>query len=342
MRPVLALISLLAATALAQETAIPVATYRGELERIETALRQSDLEGARALARSLAGRKVEFEQATFDADPSLLEPIVAAKDQPAAARQAAKIAVLLRELRRLPGLPRSSPTSDPALLGALRAAAEGKPLDKGGKVPPLPLRPLTVPERLRELVRSLGDWLADILSRIGEWLKRLWPERAKREATDPVGTGLAVAALVAAAIGIFAVLALRALRRRRRAKDEAASESLPVSTRDADPLSREASEWQRYARELAAAGRAREAIRAWYHAVLVALFRVGALHYQKGRTNWEYVSRAPEAAWRPAFVEITRSFDREWYGRDRSTADVLGECAGQARGILRSLGEGEA
>ena len=67
---------------------------------------------------------------------------------------------------------------------------------------------------------------------------------------------------------------------------------MPASQRDADPLSREQDEWEKYAAELAAAGRLREAIRAWYHAVLVGLFRAGLLHHHKGRTNWEYVRRA--------------------------------------------------
>src|SRR5262249_37872426 len=82
----------------------------------------------------------------------------------------------------------------------------------------------------------------------------------------------------------------------------------------------------------------REAIRAWYHAVLVTLFRAGTLHYHRGRTNWEYVSRvAPEAAWRPLFADVTRVFDREWYGRDASSAESLHDCMLGARQIVRPV-----
>ena len=64
----------------------------------------------------------------------------------------------------------------------------------------------------------------------------------------------------------------RVLRNRRRGAAPAVAGPAPLPpSADDDPLSREANEWERYARELAAAGRAREAIRAWYHAVLVAL-----------------------------------------------------------------------
>jgi hypothetical protein len=77
--------------------------------------------------------------------------------------------------------------------------------------------------------------------------------------------------------------------------------------------------------------------------VLVGLFRAGLLHHHKGRTNWEYVSRvAPEADWRPGLIRLTRLFDREWYGRDRSAGEALRECAGEARAILRRVREGAA
>jgi hypothetical protein len=116
---------------------------------------------------------------------------------------------------------------------------------------------------------------------------------------------------------------------------EASSEPIRSTAADDDPLSRESGKWELYAQELAAAGRRREAIRAWYHAVLVALFRSGRLEPRKGRTNWEHAARlSPELSWRPTFLEITRHFDREWYGRDASSAASLAECAGLARSLL--------
>ena len=71
---------------------------------------------------------------------------------------------------------------------------------------------------------------------------------------------------------------------------------------------------------------------------LVCLFQRGLLHYQKGRTNWEYASRLPpETAWRPTFLDLTRLFDREWYGRPSSDAEAVRECSRSAREILGAV-----
>jgi hypothetical protein len=112
------------------------------------------------------------------------------------------------------------------------------------------------------------------------------------------------------------------------------------SKRDEDPLSRGAMEWERYAIQLAAAGRFREAIRAWYHAVLVTCYAAGVLHFRKGRTNWEYVATlAPSLPWRPEMIRLTRRFEREWYGSDESTLGALDDCGASARAILESVRE---
>ena len=77
--------------------------------------------------------------------------------------------------------------------------------------------------------------------------------------------------------------------------------------------------------------------------MLVALFRAGLLHHHKGRTNWEYVARlSPDTAWRPELIELTRRFDREWYGRERSSPEALRECASDARSILTQVRQGRA
>ena len=90
---------------------------------------------------------------------------------------------------------------------------------------------------------------------------------------------------------VLVILAFEVVRRSRARQTEPVMASEPLSSkRDEDPLSRGASEWERYAAQLAAAGRLREAIRAWYHAVLVTLYGANILHYRKGRTNWEYVA----------------------------------------------------
>jgi len=138
---------------------------------------------------------------------------------------------------------------------------------------------------------------------------------------------------------ILAILAFEVIRRSRKRAAILVEESAPLtSTSDDDPLSRGANEWERYAAQLAAAGRFREAIRAWYHAVLVTLYGANILHYRKGRTNWEYVAGVgPEHAWRARFIEITRLFEHEWYGSDDSSGDALDECAAAARDVLLAV-----
>jgi hypothetical protein len=147
---------------------------------------------------------------------------------------------------------------------------------------------------------------------------------------------IAIAVVIVVLIG---ALAYAALRRSRRAREmPLQSEAPAMSAHDADPLSRGANEWERYAAQLAAAGRTREAIRAWYHAVLVTLYSASILHFRKGRTNWEYVSMlAPSLTWRGRFVELTRQFEVEWYGLHESAEETLEECRETARQIMDSV-----
>jgi len=98
--------------------------------------------------------------------------------------------------------------------------------------------------------------------------------------------------------------------------------------------------WEERARELASEGRAREAIRAWYHAVLVRCASQGILHHRPGRTNWEYAhALSPSLPWRGRFEDLTFRFDQEWYGRAESTGEALAVFADGAAEILRALGQ---
>jgi hypothetical protein len=209
-------------------------------------------------------------------------------------------------------------------------------LQRGGEVASLRVKPLTPPERVEAALFAVADAINDLMRTLRKWLDRLRPARAPRQSA-PGST--AVAALVFALV-VVVVLSVLVIRRRRLAAALPAGEpQRPLSfRRDEDPLSRGTSEWERHAAELAAARRWREAIRAWYHAVLVSLFRHGLLHHQKGRTNWEYVARLePGLAWRPEFMELTSLFDREWYGRRTSDAEALAECARAARSLLAAV-----
>jgi len=139
---------------------------------------------------------------------------------------------------------------------------------------------------------------------------------------------------------ILALLGGAALFSFRRRGPVASGARRPPATRDDDPATRTVSGWEERAAQLAAQGRHREAIRAWYHAVLARCAAAGVLHLRRGRTNWEYAfSLSPALPWRDRFEDLTRRFDLEWYGRKESSGEALAAFAEGAGGILRSLGQ---
>jgi hypothetical protein len=72
--------------------------------------------------------------------------------------------------------------------------------------------------------------------------------------------------------------------------------------------------------------------------VLVTCYSAGALHFRKGRTNWEYVATLPPSVpWRPEMIELTRRFEQEWYGSDASSDEALDECSASAKRILEAV-----
>jgi hypothetical protein len=339
---VLVLLGVAASVTAQDEEPLSRSAYATRLAQIESSLRGGALDAAHEQARALAASRVALGAKAVGTDATLLGPASRVRDRTEATRLAARIAALRAAVDE-PALQEPA-AADVARLERLRREQEPPAIGKGGVVGTLPLKPLTLPEQVAAALTSAADWLADLFGKLGDWLWRLWPQRrASEDAASSFELNLGVTALVATIAALLALMAYRALRRSQADPGEATSSEVGRSARDADPLSREANEWERYAAELTAAGRTREAIRAWYHAVLVTLFRTGMLHYRKERTNWEYASGIPpEALWRPAFLDITRAFDREWYGRDRSSVETLRACAAEARRILRAVRHAEA
>jgi hypothetical protein len=328
--------ALLAPGALAQDAPLTVDEYAAELRAIEAALVGGALEEAARRAEALRPRQVEHAGERVAVDPVLVEAVVGARG--GAARPA--LAMVRSVLRALPQGGTPPPVPDRALLERVQRAERKAAPAAGGQVGGMPLQP-SVPQRFLDAIGAMGRWIGDAWRRFTDWLRRLWPRKEPPLEIEAGAPTVPVSVLVLAVALVLAVLAVMVMRRSSRKEPSATSEPEKASRRDEDPLSREQDEWEKYAAELAAAGRTREAIRAWYHAVLVALFRAGLLHHQKGRTNWEYVARVPpQSDWRPDFIGLTRRFDREWYGRDRSAPDSLRECASEARGILRQVRAG--
>jgi len=169
------------------------------------------------------------------------------------------------------------------------------------------------------------QWLGKLLGRLMSWLEKLLSRLPRRWGSAPrllfwVIVGLA-GAVLAAALG----LAIRAIfgrfSRGARAPRPSVEVGRPWAPPDADAVLDRA-------RQAAAAGSYREAIRHLYLALLLKLDLAGLLSYQPSRTNWEYL-RALRASGRLPTGEVTSLtgiFDRKWYGGESAAASDYRHC----------------
>ena len=320
-----------------QSEAIGLAEYRDALKKILSLAESGDMEDLHDSVRALGGARIRHEGAPLVADPTVLRPLAEAKN-PAAARIAAlRLRALLAELEGAAGPP-GVDTADPALFERLRALEAEQGISPDGKVGGPGLH---APRSVLEALHDLAQEILEQLKRFLNWLARLLFSGSSSAAPGGSVQGMVVA-LIVLVLGVLGAVAVVALRRSKGlAPAEARSEAPAPSAKDDDPLSRSAGEWEHFAGELMRAGRFREAIRAWYHAVLVSLFRTGALHYRKDRTNWEYAyALASVIPWREGFVEATRTFEQEWYGWRNTAVETAESYQRRAQAILAELRQG--
>jgi len=320
-----------------QAAVIPLAQYVNSLTNIKTLLDAKQTDAARAAARELATAEVDSPNGRFTADTALLNTI--ATTGKADARLAATIDALRNTMPRA-----AQPPVDTKLLERIRARETPDALRQGGEIPGVPTSSDERLETIAQKIAKVFQWLGDRIAELFDWILSWWPQGRMRAINESFGgTPWVVALVVILIVGLLVILALEVIRRSRRREPVVVATSEPIASRaDEDPLSRGANEWERYAAQLAAAGRIREAIRAWYHAVLVTLYGAGILHFRKGRTNWEYISAlAPDLVWRSEFIQLTRRFEQEWYGHDTSGIESLDECSTRARRILDVVRRGK-
>src|SRR5258708_16612502 len=302
----------LACTAFAA-SASPLSLQR-YVESLET-LRNAPKNVRPEMAKRLAGTKVDSPNGGFVADASLLAA-VSAKSPDVNARLDAELAAL----RQLAPAPRTA-APDPRVIEAMRRDEAVSALRRGGGVGTVPTGNEGAIVRWVEKIGDAIVWLWKKLEALAEWMMRWWPrvkEPGLKKVPKSPGVPFLVTALVIVIVAIVTVLALEVLRRSRPAERDPIKASTPQASKgDEDPLSRGATEWERYAAQLVAAGRIREAIRAWYHAVLVTLYATGILRFRKGRTNWEYIAAlSPHLSSRSAFVHPPPPSQQAWYGPD--------------------------
>ncbi|HUP59490.1 MAG TPA: DUF4129 domain-containing protein [Thermoanaerobaculia bacterium] len=313
---------------------ISLDAYLASLERLNALLAANQLAAARTQAVELAEHDVSSPHGRFHTDTALLAAV--AKSTTGDLRLQTRIAATIGELRS--GIRSEGANADRAMLARVAAEQKVAKLPEGGDVP-VHAEPAPILERLAESIGEVVNWIGEQIARFLEWLLDFLPRIRRDETGATGGMRWIVTGLVTVIVLLIVLLAIEVTRRSRRAAAKPVETSAPIgSKRDEDPLSRGAAEWERYAEQLAAAGRLREAIRAWFHAVLVTCYAAGVLHYRKSRTNWEYIAAlAPSVSWRAELMRLTRRFEREWYGSDRSTHEALDECAQSSRAIIDAV-----
>jgi Domain of unknown function (DUF4129) len=338
LRTLLLLLPLLPAVLRADAATLTLEQYSSRLERMQALVSAGQLDTARAEGRTLLNKEVLAPGGErFHTDGTLLAAVERLKKGGELSVQR-RLETAVGELRRTAPAGSSAQPADRKLLEKLREQEQVDDPLKGGKVA-MPKAPdLAWSDRMLKAFRTVWKWIADHFVKLLEWLERFWPKSPAKKQAGSIGMRLIVGSVVGLILLSLGVLAYEVIRRSRRSAAAGKVESVPAaSTRDDDPLSRAASEWELYAERLAAAGRIREAIRAWYHAVLVTLCTGGILQFRKGRTNWEYVAAVhPQRAWRADFIQLTRRFEQEWYGVHESSRDALDECRDWARSILEA------
>lgn len=299
---------------------ISVAEYRDQMSALLHELDAGHLAAAQQQAAKLKGVIVTSPDSRFSADASILQPIQKAAAIVDAQKQRAKISTLLAALNEKDSA-NTSAEPDRVRLETLRRDEARILPPKDGEADDGGIIDSGYAGAIFSYIANGLKWMVEKVSDVLKWFENLFPSPRSGMSGE---VGPIIKYLVIAFAIVLVGLMLRAYLRSRKFKpvaSEFAPINAPASSKDADPLSRDSGQWEEYAAKLASAGRHREAIRAWYHAVLAMLFRSGVLTYRKGRTNWEYVfSFSPDVPNRRDFQELTGSFEVEWYGKSSSAA----------------------
>jgi hypothetical protein len=175
-------------------------------------------------------------------------------------------------------------------------------------------------------VDQAWQWVLEMILRLAGWLGRLFGIGA--------GTAGRIASIVFACLVVLAFLAIvavviRRLAGRAQPAADSVADSAPYQLPSAAPLVKQA---QRLADE----GDYRAAFRCAYLASISHLDEVGALRFERSRTNWEYIR---ELAGRghvratDTLGPLTLDFDRKFYGREPCTAEDYHNALGAYRRV---------
>lgn len=237
-------------------------------------------------------------------------------------------------------------------VGGVFARPEFDPLAQADRIP-LPQIPDSAKSWLRAFAEVVRDALASVTELVGRQLLRFlqWifgglnslfggAGGLKGGSGVPVWIGWTLGAVAAGLLVFLVIRLVRSARTERDARAAAASLATGSAVGDDDALAKSPEDWRRTARDLAAGGARRDALRALYLALLASLHRVGAIRYDRTRTNTAYVGDLGDAhpARRP-FASITRRFDAAWYGGYEPGPGDIGSANEEADAVLRAYRE---
>jgi hypothetical protein len=173
-------------------------------------------------------------------------------------------------------------------------------------------------------------WIRRLVQRLLEWLGRLFERIPELPGPAPRALFWVVVGVGAAVLAVALWLALRSLLRRftRQAAEYRKIEiSRPPEAPDSDAVLSEA-------RQAAAAGAYRDAIRRLYLALLLKLDSAGLLSYHPAKTNWEHLRSFADERLRPTFASLTFIFDHTWYGAKSAERSDYEQCEALFREAL--------
>ena len=173
---------------------------------------------------------------------------------------------------------------------------------------------LSAPEYNKEYAREPDfAWLVRVLDAIAEFLDRTLGGLSFERGVSDLATFI-LAWLVVIAFAVLLALIIRKMGSRARAGADSSEDQAPdYELPSARPLIAQAA-------RLANEGDYKGAFRCAYLASISHLDEINALHFERSRTNWEYMREledgghdVPHAQLRP----LTADFDRKFYGRER-------------------------
>ncbi len=198
--------------------------------------------------------------------------------------------------------------------------------------------------------KKIGQWFSDMR----EWLRRatnFGPNRAPSIGGLGLGLGVFSAAelllyfLLIASLLVAGYVIFRHWRSRRVSPVAVAGiappENIAVDLQTEDVLASQLpeDEWLRLARELAARGEYRLALRALFLGTLAGLARQGVISIARHKSNRDYLAEVfrrgrQHPDWPPAFGGCVALFERSWYGLHVANPELLAEFERQQHPLI--------